>query len=47
MVEVSGCRNMVKEGQHVEKGELLGMFEFGGSSHALVFDRKAKLAFNT
>lgn len=46
MVEVSGCRNMVKEGQHVEKGELLGMFEFGGSSHALVFDRRAKLAFN-
>ena len=40
MVEVSTCEITVRAGQHVAKGEQLGMFHFGGSTHCLVF-RKA------
>lgn len=43
MAEISGIVNSVKEGQRIEKGELLGMFRFGGSSHAIIFDKKAHL----
>lgn len=42
MAEVSGIVNNVKEGQRIEKGELLGMFRFGGSSHAIIFDKNAQ-----
>jgi len=37
MDEVSTCDITVKEGQRVKKGDELGMFHFGGSSHCLVF----------
>ena len=37
MVEVSSCDVTVKEGQHVQKGEQIGMFHFGGSTHCVVF----------
>ncbi len=39
MVEVSSCkiRAEVKPGHHVGKGEELGRFEYGGSTHCLVF----------
>ncbi|CAK7225745.1 hypothetical protein SBRCBS47491_005993 [Sporothrix bragantina] len=37
MDEVSTCAIGVKEGQHINKGEELGMFHFGGSSHVLLF----------
>ncbi len=39
MVEVSSCKiaSNVKPGYHVEKGEELGYFQFGGSTHCLVF----------
>jgi phosphatidylserine decarboxylase len=39
MVEVSSCKiaSKVKPGQHLEKGEELGYFQFGGSTHCLVF----------
>ncbi len=37
MAEVSSCDITVKEGQRVKKGEPLGMFHFGGSTHCLVF----------
>lgn len=37
MVEVSTCDVTVKEGQHVNKGDELGMFHFGGSTHCLLF----------
>ncbi len=37
MAEVSTCQITVKEGQHVEKGEQIGMFHFGGSTHCLMF----------
>ncbi|KAI1125842.1 Phophatidylserine decarboxylase-domain-containing protein [Nemania abortiva] len=37
MDEVSTCEITVRPGQHVAKGEQLGMFHFGGSSHCLLF----------
>lgn len=40
MAEVSTCHIGVKEGQHVEKGEQLGMFHFGGSTHCLIFRKE-------
>jgi phosphatidylserine decarboxylase len=41
MVEVSSCVVGVTEGQHVKKGEAIGFFQFGGSTHCLVFRRSA------
>jgi phosphatidylserine decarboxylase len=37
MTEVSTCQATVYEGQRVTKGDELGMFHFGGSSHVLIF----------
>jgi phosphatidylserine decarboxylase len=37
MAEVSSCDITVKEGQHVEKGDQIGMFHYGGSTHCLLF----------
>ncbi|KAH9901717.1 Phophatidylserine decarboxylase-domain-containing protein [Xylariomycetidae sp. FL2044] len=37
MDEVSTCETTVRQGQHVKKGDQLGMFHFGGSSHCLLF----------
>ncbi|KAG9784277.1 hypothetical protein KCU88_g2856, partial [Aureobasidium melanogenum] len=37
MCEVSTCEMTVKEGQHVNKGDEIGMFHFGGSTHCLLF----------
>lgn len=37
MAEVSTCQITVKAGQHVEKGDQIGMFHFGGSTHCLLF----------
>lgn len=41
MAEVSGIKQYITEGQYIKKGDLLGMFRFGGSSHAFVFDKVA------
>lgn len=47
MNEVSGKKNVVREGQRVNKGDLLGYFRFGGSSHVVIFGNKASnLRFN-
>lgn len=43
MDEVSTCDITVKQGQRVKKGDELGMFHFGGSSHCLVFRKEVKL----
>ncbi|CAG8646624.1 16878_t:CDS:1 [Gigaspora margarita] len=43
MAEVSSCEVSVKVGQHVKKGEPLGTFHFGGSTHCLVFGPNVKL----
>ncbi|KAJ5558015.1 hypothetical protein N7461_001987 [Penicillium sp. DV-2018c] len=37
MAEVSTCDITVKEGDRVEKGDEIGMFHFGGSTHCLLF----------
>jgi len=37
MTEVSTCDITVKEGQHVKKGDEIGMFHYGGSTHCVLF----------
>lgn len=37
MAEVSSCEVTVEKGQEVKKGDPIGMFHFGGSTHCLVF----------
>lgn len=55
MAEVSGIKvhkpfKDIIEGKEpcVKKGQELGQFEFGGSSHAIIFDKRlnGKLNFN-
>ena len=46
MAEVSTCEITVKVGQHVKKGDQLGMFHFGGSTHCLIFRPQVKLDFD-
>ncbi len=45
MAEVSSNDITVSEGQHVKKGDQLGMFHFGGSTHCLIFRPQVKLKF--
>ncbi|HYC88116.1 MAG TPA: phosphatidylserine decarboxylase family protein [Thermoanaerobaculia bacterium] len=45
MGEVSSCQITVQAGQHVDKGDQLGMFHFGGSTHCLVFRPGVNLTF--
>lgn len=46
MAEVSTCQITVYEGQHVDKGDEIGMFHFGGSTHCLMFRPQVKLDFD-
>ncbi len=46
MAEVSSCEITVKTGQRVKKGEQLGMFHFGGSTHCLFFRPGVELKFD-
>ncbi len=46
MAEVSSNEITVKEGQHVSKGDQLGMFHFGGSTHCLIFRPDVQLEFD-
>ena len=45
MSEVSSNEITVFEGQHVKKGQELGMFHFGGSTHCLIFRPEVNLRF--
>ncbi|KAJ7146271.1 phosphatidylserine decarboxylase [Mycena epipterygia] len=45
MTEVSTCEATVKEGDRVTRGDELGMFHFGGSTHVLVFRPETNLQF--
>ncbi|MCJ1365202.1 hypothetical protein MMC16_004323 [Acarospora aff. strigata] len=45
MCEVSSNEITVVEGQHVEAGEQLGMFHFGGSTHCLLFRKGVDVVF--
>jgi phosphatidylserine decarboxylase len=38
MSDVSSCTIVVEPGQHVTKGEEIGFFQFGGSTHCLLFE---------
>ncbi|KAH7232776.1 phosphatidylserine decarboxylase-domain-containing protein [Fusarium tricinctum] len=46
MAEVSSCEFTVTKGQPIKKGDELGMFHFGGSTHCMVFRPDVKLIFN-
>ena len=46
MAEVSSCEVTVKPGQKVRKGEEIGMFHFGGSTHCLIFRPGVDLEFD-
>ena len=46
MAEVSTNEITVYQGQHVKKGEQLGMFHFGGSTHCLFFRPEVKLRWH-
>jgi phosphatidylserine decarboxylase len=46
MAEVSSNEITVSEGQHVNKGDELGMFHYGGSTHALIFRPQVDLEFD-
>lgn len=46
MTEVSSCEVTVQPGQRIAKGEQLGMFHFGGSTHCLLFRPGVELAFD-
>jgi phosphatidylserine decarboxylase len=46
MTEISSCQITVYEGQYIKKGDQLGMFHFGGSTHCLIFGPQVKLDFN-
>jgi phosphatidylserine decarboxylase len=37
MAEVSSCVSVVKQNQHVNKGDEIGYFQFGGSTYCLIF----------
>ncbi|KAK0474029.1 phosphatidylserine decarboxylase [Armillaria luteobubalina] len=45
MVEVSTCTVSVQVGQKVSPGDELGMFRFGGSTHALIFGPQVNITF--
>jgi phosphatidylserine decarboxylase len=45
MAEVSSSEITVKPGDHVKKGDQLGMFHFGGSTHCLVFRPGVNVTF--
>ncbi|HTV97452.1 MAG TPA: phosphatidylserine decarboxylase family protein [Steroidobacteraceae bacterium] len=46
MAEVSTCQLSVYEGQHVDKGDQIGMFHYGGSTHCLIFRPGVNLEFD-
>jgi phosphatidylserine decarboxylase len=46
MAEVSSCEITAYEGRRVKKGDEIGMFHFGGSTHCLVFRPSVELEFD-
>jgi phosphatidylserine decarboxylase len=38
MAEISSCVLEVRDGQHVNKGDEIGYFQYGGSTHCLIFE---------
>jgi phosphatidylserine decarboxylase len=46
MVEVSSCEITVVPGQQIKKGDQLGTFHFGGSTHVVLFRKGLKFTLN-
>jgi phosphatidylserine decarboxylase len=46
MAEVSSCQITVYERQRLRKGDQIGMFHYGGSTHCLIFRPGVKLEFD-
>jgi len=46
MAEVSSCQITAYEGQRLRKGDQIGMFHYGGSTHCLLFRPGVKLEFD-
>ena len=46
MAEVSSNDLTIKVGQRIKKGEQLGMFHFGGSTHCLIFSPEVNIKFD-
>ena len=49
MAEVSSCEALVKAGDAIKKGQPIGRFHYGGSTHCLIFRKETadKLTFFT
>lgn len=47
MAEVSTCEATVMAGDVVKRGDQLGMFHYGGSTHCLIFRPQTKIVFDT
>lgn len=45
LTEVSSCDITARVGERVKKGDEIGMFHYGGSSHCLVFERGVNVHF--
>ncbi|OSC99099.1 hypothetical protein PYCCODRAFT_1480156 [Trametes coccinea BRFM310] len=45
MAEVSTCETTVQAGDVVRKGDEIGMFHYGGSTHCLIFRPETKIKF--
>jgi len=45
MAEVSSTEALVEVGQHYNKGDPLGCFHYGGSTHCLIFRKETELEF--
>lgn len=46
MAEVSTCEITVFQGQHIKKGQEIGMFHFGGSTYCLIFGPHVNIDFD-
>lgn len=46
MAEVSSCEITVSPEQHIKKGDPIGTFHFGGSTHCLIFRPKVNIDFD-
>jgi phosphatidylserine decarboxylase len=47
MAEVSSCVTIVEENRKVKKGDQIGYFQFGGSTHCLIFRKGVVSQFGT
>ena len=45
MAEVSSTQALVEVGKHYKKGDPLGCFHYGGSTHCLIFRPETELEF--